>query len=172
MTSRLVTADVDVLDWALFILVSGSPDVGEANTGVETVEEHEWKGEMHDNLPGCHPEKPIHNLHANVLLPEGSEYPKADVDDDEESDDATSGFLTALLRLVRVNLHGEDDDARLELGLEHVKEGSTSAKHDALVVVVDADVVEVTDAYEEVVQHETAEGDEQEQVVDGIVAQE
>ena len=110
MTSRLVTADVDVLDWALFVLVSGSPDVSEANTRVETVEEHEWKGEMHNNLPGCHPEKPVHNLHANVLLPEGSEYPKADVDDDEESDDATSGLLAALLRLVRVHLHSEDDD--------------------------------------------------------------
>ena len=31
---------------------------------------------------------------------------------------------------------------------------------------------EVTDADEEVVKHETAEGDEQEQVVDGIIAQE
>ena len=43
MTSRLVTADVDVLDWTLFVLVSGSPDVSEANTRVETVEEHEGK---------------------------------------------------------------------------------------------------------------------------------
>ena len=139
---------------------------------MEAVEEHEGQVEVQDDLPRRDAVEALHDLRRHALLAERLEHPERYVDDDEEGDDAARRLVAPLWRQVRVDLQAERYERRLSQRLQHRQQWTDRAEYNLGGGINAGDVVEEADALEELVEHEAAERELQQELVDVVDAQE